>query len=346
MPFPAELKSQAKDAIETGPQRPNCLFSVVIPVRNEEKNIGKCLDSLCHLQFASELFEVIVVDNGSTDRTRAVAATFGNALILQVLSHPNVYISALRNAGAAVARGKYLAFLDADCEVRPDWLSVAERALSQDDRGVCGAFYLIPDRSSWVARHWYRIRGNKAAGEMSYLPSGDLFVSWQVFQTIRGFNESIQTNEDYEFCQRILAGGLPVRCVPELGVIHWGTPQSLSEFFKKNRWHGMHVFRVFLRNLPGLHNLKAVALALYTLFCVLGILAAGLAGIKSGDFRMLVAFVLAILAPPVLLGLLAAVSSRRLQTALPMAVLYLTYALARACCLVDWRTWVRQRGQS
>jgi glycosyltransferase involved in cell wall biosynthesis len=341
-----ELKSKSRDEIETGPWRPNCLFSVVIPVRNEEKNIGKCLESLCHVQLASGRFEVIVVDNGSTDKTRAVALTFGNTLTLQVLDRPNAYISALRNAGAAVARGQYLAFLDADCEVLPDWLSVAERVLSQDDRGVCGAFYLIPGRSSWVARHWYRIRGNKAAGEVSYLPAGDLFVSWQVFQTTRGFNEFIQTNEDYEFCQRIRAAGLPVRCVPGLGVIHWGTPQTLSEFFKKNRWHGMHVFRVFLCNLPALHNLKAVAFALYTLFCVLGVLAAVLAGIKSGDFRMLGVFLLATLTPPLLLGLMAAISSRKLQTALPVAVLYLTYALARACCLVDWRTWVKQRGQS
>ena len=340
-----ESKSPLNDKIEKGPSRLPCLFSIVIPVRNEEENIRKCLDSVRRMKFARELFEVIVVDNGSTDQTKEVASTFRESLSLQVLDRPNVYIAAVRNAGAAVARGRYLAFLDADCEVRPDWLSVAAEVLSEDNAGVCGAFYLIPEGSSWIARHWYQIREIKPAGEVSYLPAGDLFVSRQVLDKIHGFDESIQTNEDYEFCQRVRAAGLPIRCEPRLGVVHWGTPQSLSAFFKKNRWHGMHVFRVFLRNLPALHNFKAVALAVYTLVCVLGVLAGALVVIRSGDFRILGAFMAATLSPAVLLGLHTAISSRRLQAALPMTVLYLTYAFARTCCLVDWRNWVKHRNE-
>jgi glycosyltransferase involved in cell wall biosynthesis len=338
---PEEPKSPVNAKIETGPSRPACLFSIVIPVRNEAANIRRCLDSLLRMNFAPELFEVIVVDNGSTDQTKEIASSFRDSLSLRILDKPNVYIAAVRNVGAAVAQGRYLAFLDADCEVRPDWLSVAAEVLSEDNCGVCGAFYLIPEGSSWIARDWYQIREFKPAGEVSYLPAGDLFVSRQVLDKVHGFDESIQTNEDYEFCQRIRSAGLPIRCEPRLGVVHWGTPQSLSAFFKKNRWHGMHVFRVFLRNLPALHNFKAVALAICTLVCVLGVLAGMLIGIRSGDFRILGAFLLATLSPAVLLGLHTAISSRRLQAALPMAVLYLTYAFARACCLVDWRNWVK-----
>jgi glycosyltransferase involved in cell wall biosynthesis len=341
----SEDKSPLSDKVETGPSQLPCLFSIVIPVRNEEENIRKCLHSLVRMKFAPERFEVIVVDNGSTDQTKEVALAFRESLSLRILDKPNAYIAAVRNAGAAVAHGRYLAFLDADCEVRPDWLSVAAEVLSADDAGVCGAFYLIPEGSSWIARHWYQIRESKPAGEVSYVPAGDLFVSRQVLDKIHGFDESIQTNEDYEFCQRIRAAGLPIRCEPRLGVIHWGTPQSLSAFFKKNRWHGMHVFRVFLRNLPALHNFKPVALAMYTLVSVLGVLAGALLGLRSGDFRFLGAFILATLFPAVVLGLHAAISSRRLQSALPMTVLYLAYAFARAWCLVDWRNWVKQSNE-
>lgn len=340
MIFPPQPKSPWKDPIEMGSSR--CLFSIVIPVRNEEENIRRCLDSVGRMKFARELYEVIVVDNGSTDRTKDVASSFKESFSLQVLDSPNGYIAAVRNAGAAVASGRYLAFLDADCEVRRDWLSVAAEVLSEENVGVCGAFYLIPQESSWIARYWYQIREIKPAGEVSYLPAGDMFVSRQVFDNIHGFDESIQTNEDFEFCQRVRAAGLPIRCEPKLGVIHWGTPQSLSVFFKKNRWHGMHVFRVFLRNLPALHNFRAVSLALYTLVCLLGVLAGALVGVPSGDFRILGAFLLATLFPAIVLGVHTAISSRRLQAALPMTVLYLTYAFARACCLVDWRNWVER----
>jgi glycosyltransferase involved in cell wall biosynthesis len=342
MTVSGEPTSPLSDKIEVEASRPQCLFSVVIPVRNEEENVRKCLDSVRRMKFAPEMFEVIVVDNGSTDGTKEVAASFRETLPLQILDKPNAYIAAVRNAGAAVARGRYLAFLDADCEVRPDWLSVATEVLSEGNIGVCGAFYLIPEGSSWIARYWYQIREIKPAGEVSYLPAGDMFVSRQVFNKVDGFDQSIQTNEDFEFCQRIRAAGLPIRCEPKLGVIHWGTPQSLSVFFKKNRWHGMHVFRVFLRNLPALHNFKAVSLAIYTLVCVLGVLAGAFVGLRSGDFRILGAFLLATLSPAVVLGLRTAISSRRLQALLPMTVLYLTYAFARAWCLIDWRNWVKQ----
>jgi glycosyltransferase involved in cell wall biosynthesis len=342
MSVSGEPKSPLSDKIEAEASRAQCLFSVVIPVRNEEENIRKCLDSIRRMKFEPEMFEIIVVDNGSTDRTKEVAASFRGTLPLQILDKPNAYIAAVRNAGAAVARGRYLAFLDADCEVRPDWLTVAGEVLSEGNFGVCGAFYLIPEGSSWIARHWYQIRDSKPAGEVSYLPAGDMLVCRKVFDKLHGFDESIQTNEDYEFCQRIRAGGLPIRCEPRLGVVHWGTPQSLSAFFKKNRWHGMHVFRVFLRNLPALHNFKAVSLAIYTLICILGVIAGALFGLRSGDFRILGMFLLATLFPAVLLGVHSAISSRRIQSALPMTVLYLTYAFARAWCLVDWRNWVKQ----
>lgn len=315
------------------------LFSIIIPVRNEEKHIATCLDSLRRLQCLPDLFEVIVVDNGSTDSTRSIAARFQDALPLRILEKPQAYISAVRNAGAAIAAGQFLAFLDADCEVLPDWLSAAHCVIAAGHAGVFGSFYLIPEKSSWIARYWYDERDKKGSGEVSYLPAGDLFVSRGLFQKLQGFDESIQTNEDYEFCQRVRAAGFPIACVPALGVIHWGTPQSLGEFFRKHRWHGMHVFRVFLRNLPALFNFKPIALALYTLACLLGLLAGVGVALWAGQFRLFTGFLLALMAPPLGLGIRAAISSRRSVAALPLSALYLTYAIARASCLIDWRTW-------
>src|SRR5215510_10532530 len=230
------------------------LFSVIIPMRNEEENIARCLTSLQHLQISAEEFEVIVVDNGSSDRSVEVARQFQRFINREILERPGIYISGARNAGAAVARGSYLAFLDADCEAKPEWLSQAARMISRGSPGVFGSFYLIPDGSSWVARNWYGDRERKEGGAVSDLPGGDLFVSRELFCRLQGFDESIQTNEDFEFCQRARADGMSICSLPELSVIHWGTPQSVAGFFRRHRWHGMHVLRVFLRNLPALYN--------------------------------------------------------------------------------------------
>ena len=321
------------------------LFSIIIPVRNEEHNIARCLSALSNSQIAPHVFEIIVVDNGSTDRTREVAAGFVSTYALRVLDWPNAYIAAVRNAGAAVAQGKYFAFLDSDCEVLPDWLTQAQLAISRGITGVFGSYYLIPENSSWIARYWHEERDKRGAGEVPYLPAGDLFVSRELFQKVRGFDETIQTNEDYEFCQRVRSIGHPITCIPELGVIHWGTPQSLVAFYRKHRWHGMHVFRVFLRNLPALHNFKPIALALYTLCCMLGLLISIGIALQGGSLRYLDAFVLALLVPPLALGIRSAASVRRLGAIVPVAALYLAYGLARASSIVDWRHWSRHSGR-
>jgi glycosyltransferase involved in cell wall biosynthesis len=84
--------------------------SIILPARNEERSIERALDALNALAYPRERYEVIVVDNGSTDATTRIARSRG----VQVLQHPEGRVGAVRNAGAAGATGSILAFLDAD----------------------------------------------------------------------------------------------------------------------------------------------------------------------------------------------------------------------------------------
>src|ERR1039458_10266218 len=97
--------------------------SIIIPAFNEEQSIRQCLDSLVRMGSPRESFEVIVVDNGSTDRTPEVVRSYSGALDLTVLAKADAHVSALRNVGALHARGSTFAFLDADCTVPPGWLA-------------------------------------------------------------------------------------------------------------------------------------------------------------------------------------------------------------------------------
>lgn len=325
------MEDQANVQFQRSPQ-----FSVIIPVRNEEQNIAKCLASLERMEFSSERFEVIVVDNGSTDHTRDVAAAFRERLPLRILERPNGYIAAVRNGGAALAQGTYLAFLDSDCEVFPDWLLQAALVLSANITGVFGSFYSIPQGSSWIARYWYEERDKKPFGQVPYLPAGNLFICRSLFKQLQGFDETIQTNEDYEFCQRARAAGYAITCVPELSVIHWGTPQSLSQFFRKHRWHGTHVFRVFLRNLPALCNLKPVLFAFYTLLCLLGVIVAFASLWIHGRIVWLLVSILAFITPSLVLSVAfrPRQSNPRWTGACALLLLYITYGIARATSLL------------
>src|SRR5947199_1159652 len=259
-------------------------ISIVIPALNEEKMIGRCLESLTRLAFAQDRFEVLVIDNGSRDRTLAIVESFKDRLNLKVLQQAGVRISALRNLGARSASGNILAFLDADCLAPADWLDRIFALAPTDGAGVLGAHYLLPQDSSWVGRTWHRYQEAPKSGEVSHVPAGDLIMRREDFLKLGGFDESIQTNEDYELCDRARKAGLRVRAVPQIGVIHLGTAQSLRVFFRKQAWHGTHVIKVFLRDMFKSHNRKAVLFAAYTLSCLMAAVFGIVATIISPKF--------------------------------------------------------------
>lgn len=153
------------------------LVSVIIPTLNEQESIGRCLDALKRMDFPKEGFEVILVDNGSNDRTLEIAKSYAIALNLRTLQRPKVYVSSLRNLGAAAARGNYLAFLDADVIVPRKWMCSALAELRGKGAGVVGGPYHIPGNSSWVAKIWFEYRKPYESGDVSYLASGNLFIS-------------------------------------------------------------------------------------------------------------------------------------------------------------------------
>src|SRR6267154_111138 len=98
-------------------------ISVIIPALNEKAVIGQCLEALSCNRLPATDFEVIVVDNGSSDGTVETVRQFEAPYCLKIIHIEGVHISALRNRGAAEARGEILAFLDADCLAPPKWLT-------------------------------------------------------------------------------------------------------------------------------------------------------------------------------------------------------------------------------
>jgi len=316
-------------------------ISIIIPALNEEKMIGRCLESLTKLAFARDRFEVLVVDNGSQDRTLAIADSFKDRLNLKVLQQAGVRISALRNLGARAARGDIVAFLDADCLAPVDWLDRIFALAPADGAGVLGAHYLLPEDSSWVGRTWHRYQEAPKSGEVSHVPAGDLIMRREDFLKLGGFDETIQTNEDYELCERARKAGMHVRAFPQIGVIHLGTAQSLRVFFRKQAWHGTHVIKVFLRDPLKSHNRKAVFFAAWTLLSLFAIVA-GLAWAMmwGRTWWLPSAGLIALCLPSIGLAAGNVHSSRRYSDFLPLFALYLTYGIARAKALLSIRNFV------
>src|SRR5215469_3651107 len=118
------------------------IISVVVPVYNSADTIRRCLESISAQSYPSSHFEVIVVDDGSTDETasevRASADAFQERLTF--LSQTNAGPAVARNAGIRAASGTIVAFTDADCIAAPNWLESLAHVFDQypDVAGVGG----------------------------------------------------------------------------------------------------------------------------------------------------------------------------------------------------------------
>ena len=211
-----------------------CPLTFVIPVLNGERFIGRCL---AHLRLEARAGdEVLVVDNGSTDRTRELAVADGATLI----EAPGVSIAALRNLGAARARHAVLAFVDADCLICPGWRAAVERILTDPEVAATGSFYDLPEAPTWVERAWWSFRP-RHEHRANFLISGNFVVRRTSFDAVGGFDPSLVTDEDSDISRRLVDSGAVLVEAPSVRVIHLGNAKTLAQFFHKERWHATSV---------------------------------------------------------------------------------------------------------
>jgi glycosyltransferase involved in cell wall biosynthesis len=317
----------------------NVQVSVIIPAFNEEKMIRKCLQSLAGLDFPRPSFEVLLVDNGSTDLTVEIARSFSTLFNLTILQKTEARISALRNFGVSKAKSDIFAFLDADCLAPAHWLKRAVERLRNEDVGVAGSHYLIPENSGWVARSWFGDLAREKQGNVSWVPAGDLFVTRRIFQGVGGFDESIQTNEDCEFCERVRAAGLRVVGDAGLGVVHLGTPQTLTGFYAKICWHSSDGLRVLIRDFPRTSNARPLLFGLWTLMSLAGVLLGAGVAVFQKRWDLLGTFLVALLLPPLLFSLKLVFRRKRPGDLFSLTLLHLAFGLARGQSLLRPSSW-------
>lgn len=319
------------------PNHPEPTISIIIPALNEEDNIGRCLQSIAEMDTASHRCEVILVDNGSTDNTRGIAESYSGRLDLRVLLAPGVNISALRNTGERHARGSLLAFVDADCTVSKEWMTHAVPYFRDPDVGAAGCSHEIPADSSWVAIVWDLNTGRKRVSrETTTLPSGNLIVHKCAFESVGGFDEQLKTNEDFDLCHRLRLRGFKIYSDPRISAVHWGVPRNLAEFYRRQKWHGTHVFKAFLSNFADLVNVRAVAYAFYYFLGVAFLLISLPVSLVSRNALFLLLAAAILVVPPFVLSA-RTIAGRHasVRQLVPLSLLYLIYGVARARSLLS-----------
>lgn len=185
-------------------------FSVIIPTYNRAQKLIQCLNAISMQAYPTTRYEVIVVDDGSHESMEAVVAPFLGRMSAVLLRQPNSGPAAARNAGAAVARGHYVAFTDDGCRPDPSWLgALAESFAAKPGCAVGGQTIsglpenLFSSASQLVLECLYRYL-NRDEDDALFVASNNLAFPRARFIEIQGFNSRFPwaAGEDLELCDR------------------------------------------------------------------------------------------------------------------------------------------------
>ncbi len=212
--------------------------SVVVCSYNGSRTLEECLESLMRLTYAD--YEVILVDDGSTDATAEIAERFP---LVRLIRQENRGLSAARNVGARAAKGAIIAYTDDDCVADPDWLTYLVRAMLDQDVVAIGGPNITPATDGWVARCVAASPGNPSHVMLDdrhaeHVPGCNMAVRRDVLLDMGGFDTQFrQAGDDVDVCWRLLDQGYSIGFAPAAVVWHHRRC-TVRDYLKQQRGYG------------------------------------------------------------------------------------------------------------
>ena len=253
--------------------------SIIVPCYNEEATIQLLLKSIYDQIYPHDEMEVILADGMSTDRTRAEVAAFQRRypdLLVKVVDNPKRIIPAALNTALAAAQGEFIIRLDGHSMMYPEYVKncVADLEQGKGDN-VGGVWEIHPAGTGWIARsiaaaaaHPFGVgdalyRFTNRAGAVDTVPFGAFRRS--LVEQVGHFDESLLTNEDYEFNTRIRQHGGVVWLDPAIRSVYFARA-SLAALAKQYWRYGFWKLRM-LRRYPRTLRWRQALPPLFVLGC-------------------------------------------------------------------------------
>lgn len=256
----------------TGGRESVPFVSVIVPMRNEERHIERCLRSLLAQDYPSDRFEVLVVEGGSTDRSRALAGTFvgHSSPEVRLLDNPAQLTACALNIGLGAARGELIARVDAHASVPPDFLSRSVAALEASGADVVGGpISTVGDGLSGGAIALAMSSPFGVGDAVFRYSQQERWTDTVAFATYRRglfdrlglFAEDIDRGEDCEFHYRLGEAGGRILLTPAIRSTYYSRcsfPQVFRQYFS----YGQGKVEV-LRRHPGRARLRQLVPAAF-----------------------------------------------------------------------------------
>ena len=182
-------------------------LSVVIPVYNGAKTIGPCIESLLNQSYPAERYEIIVVNNSSSDNTREIILRYP---VLYVEENQKKGVAPARNKGAKAAKGEGLAFFDADQVATPDYLCKLVNGWDDPKNGVLvGRNIGVDTQNNALGQYWvseWKLKKPQLSitdRRLPFFSGGIVIIRTAVFVKLNGFDERFSSFEDVDFSWRV-----------------------------------------------------------------------------------------------------------------------------------------------
>ncbi|MEA3348565.1 MAG: glycosyltransferase, partial [Pseudomonadota bacterium] len=208
-------------------------YSIIVPAYNEARRLKSCLEALQKQTINRNNYEIIVVDDGSTDATASLALSLGVSCISQTNAGP----ATARNRGVEAAKGAIILFTDADCIATGNWLE--EMVQPFNDASVKGVKGAYRSRQKELAARFAQAEFMDRYELLKRQPSIDMVDTHaaafrrRTFIEMGGFDESfpVANNEDTDFSYRLSSAGKQLLFNPDAIVYH-SHPKTLGHYLK------------------------------------------------------------------------------------------------------------------
>ena len=212
-------------------QKPN--ISIIIPIYNVELYLQRCVDSLLKQTYRD--FELILVDDGSPDRCGVICDEYAAAdPRISVIHKQNGGLSDARNAGLAIARGEYIAFVDSDDWVAPDYLERLFTALTETSADICACAVLKTDGTAAVPAEKAGVpEAFETAQALKLLVCDSVFHQyvWNKLYRRSVISDILfpkgKTNEDEFWTYRVFGNARKVARIPDVLYFYFQRPGSI-----------------------------------------------------------------------------------------------------------------------
>jgi len=264
-----ELDGGGSDSVPT--------VTVIVPIRNEEAYIAKCLHSIVEQDYPKDSLEVLVVDGLSDDRSREIVEKFRREhAFIRLLDNPRRIIPAAMNIGIKETAGEVIIRVDGHCRLVPDYISQCVRYLEETEAACVGGAIESIGQTPMARAISLAMSSPFGVGDAYFrYAQKERYVDTlafgayrrQVFDQIGLFDEELMRNEDYDLHYRLRQAGEKILLTPAVKSFYY-TRGTLGQLWAQYFWYGFWKVRM-LRKHPRSARIRQLVSPLFVLVLLL-----------------------------------------------------------------------------